>query len=476
MQILLGLDEADCRGWLTGLSAALTAAGHRPAFAVRPGPRAADAALDAAIALETRLYGAAAHGWSLLNPAVLPAPGADFDPALTLDLSGGTAGDLRLMLDGAPGIAAAARTLAAHHIPYVEFRRRDDTPAAAGLPAILSRDVLVRAMADFFARLSTIALMAIDGRERPQPRRDGPDPLIPAQNPLVSSLGALALKATRKAVPSLRKAEHWRVGIRPAQPMAIEGVQVLDGFTWLPDDGGRYYADPFLFEEGGRDYLFVEELPLATRHGILSFTELGADGQALYPPKPVIERPGHVSYPVIFREGGEIYLTMENAAEGRVPLYRARRFPDDWEEMPPLLAGEALHDATPFEHEGRWWLIANHALGGGTSWDCLVIHHGASRFGPFEPHALNPILVDARDTRPGGDIIRVGGRLIRPVQNCLIGYGKLLQFFEIEDLTPATFRQSRIGWMVPPDGSPIGGAHTYSRNARFEAIDALFPD
>lgn len=475
MRILLGLDEADCRSWLAGLSQALAGAGHEARFLVRRGAGLRDVSAGAAIALESRLFNADAHGWSALAPETLLPAEPGFAPERTLELSAaGADAELRLMLDGLPGIGAAARTLASHHIPYVEIVRRDGAIAAAGLPAILTREVLVRALDDFTQRLSTLILMAIDGGIRPTPRRDGPDPAVVALNPLAFSAGSIARKLARKVVPGLRKAEHWRVGVRPARPLAVDGEQVLGGYTWLPDDGQRYYADPFLFEEGGRDFLFVEEYPLATGRGIISVTELAPDGAALHPPRPIIERKGHVSYPILFREGGAIFMTLENAAEDRLPLYRARRFPDEWEEMAPLLTGTALHDATPFEHQGRWWLLANEQLGGGTSWDCLVIHHGPTRFGPFEPHALNPILVDARDTRPGGALLRIGDRLIRPVQNCLIGYGKLLQFFEIEELTPTSFRQRLVGRVLPPDGSGVEGAHTYSRNQRFEAIDGLF--
>jgi hypothetical protein len=475
MRILLRLDEADCRSWLAGLSQALAAAGHEARFLVRRGAGLRDVSAGAAIALESRLFGAHAHGWSPLAPEALPLADAGFEAERRLELSeSDTGAEFKLMLDGVPGIGAAARRLGSHHIPYVEIIGQDGTIAAAGLPAILTREVLVRALDDFTARLSTLILMAIDGKSRPAPRRDGPDPAVVALNPLAFSAGSIARKLARKVAPGLRKAEHWRVGVRAARPLAVEGELALDGYHWLPDDGGRYYADPFLFEEGGRDFLFVEEYPLATGRGIISVTELGPDGAALYPPRPIIEREGHVSYPILFREAGEIFMTLENAAEDQVPLYRARQFPDDWEEMKPLLAGAALHDATLFEHQGRWWLLANEQLGGGTSWDCLVIHHGPTRFGPFEAHPLNPILVDARDTRPGGAVLRVGERLIRPVQNCLIGYGKLLQFFEIEDLTPTSFRQRLVGRVLPPDGSGIEGAHTYSRNQRFEAIDGLF--
>ncbi len=139
-----------------------------------------------------------------------------------------------------------------------------------------------------------------------------------------------------------------------------------------------------------------------------------------------------------------------------------------------LIPGRALHDATLIEKDGRWWLLANEERGG-SSWDALVIFSGPSPFGPFEPHAVDPMLVDSRLARSAGPVIRDGERLIRPVQNCLGGYGRFLRFTEITQLDDHGFAQREIGRLLPQDGRDIGGLHTYARSQRFEAIDLLTP-
>jgi hypothetical protein len=268
--------------------------------------------------------------------------------------------------------------------------------------------------------------------------------------------------------------DHWRVGIRPAlEPFQWIGDQHLESFTWLPDDGERYYADPMLWHERGIDFLFVEEFPYATGRGIIAYTELDEQGRPRFTPRPVIERPTHLSYPFLFRHDGEIYMAPENTIENHLPLYRAVSFPDHWEECAPLVAGIGLHDATLLAHEGAWWLIANEAREGGSSWDCLCVYRSSSPLGPFEPHPANPLLVDARLARSAGPIIAMEGKLIRPVQNCLGGYGRFLRFSEIEMLSEHGFRQRETGRLLPRAGSRIAGVHSYGRNARFEVIDGL---
>ncbi len=500
MQITLHLDRSDCRHWLTGLKRALIAAGHRVAFEVRTGGRAADRAVELLTAFEARLYkgnsqslGAgkdlgADHAWALLDPAALGgAEGGAADVVIEFSGEGGAdlAADLTLALDGTPGIAPAARVLVGGYIPFVAFRRRDGSLAAEGLPAIEQPEILIRALDQFTARIATLIIMALDGQTRPMLDRSRIDTSRTAisrtdmplgGNPYLFGAKGLAAKLGKRLFPARLSAEHWRVGIRPVQgPLVVEGDTPIDGFIWLKDDGERYYADPVLWQEGGRDYLFVEEFPYASARGLIAYTELDATGTARFAPRPVLERASHLSYPFLFRHEGALYMMPENAAGGHVPLYRAKHFPDVWEEMPPLLPDIGLHDATLFAHQGAWWLMGNEAREGGSSWDCLMIFHGPSPLGPFTPHVANPVMVDARTTRPGGPVLEIGNRLVRPVQSCLGGYGRFTRFMAIEELTATSFRQRELGRMLAPLGGPIVGVHTYGRNARFEVVDALAP-
>jgi hypothetical protein len=475
LNIIVEIRESDCRHWLLTLERDLHDAGYSVAFDLRPGGKALARSNRLALAIEAGLSGIHEHPWTALAPERLPRPPVAAGESRRLSLSGESAdADLTLLLDGTPGIAALVDSLFSRRPPLVELRRRDGAIAASGVPAVEFQDVVVKGLEQVTRRLSTLVLMALDGRERPPPRT-----MAPRAGRFANALGfvanSLGTRLLRKIAPARFRADHWRVGIRAARPFSPEASQGIDGYHGLEDDGRRYYADPFLWTEDGRDYLFVEEYPLETRRGIIAYTELDAHGRPCFAPKPVIERATHLSYPFLFRHDGTLYMAPENATGGDLPLYRARRFPDLWEELPPLVPGQALHDATLFEHEGRWWILANHASHGRTNWDCLVIFHGASPLGPFEPHALNPVLVDARDTRSGGPVIPLDGKLYRPVQNCLEGYGKFIRFFEITALTPQTFEQRPAGEIAQSCHGAMSGVHTYGRSAKFEVIDALSP-
>lgn len=163
----------------------------------------------------------------------------------------------------------------------------------------------------------------------------------------------------------------------------------------------------------------------------------------------------------------------ENAAENHLPLYRATQFPYTWEYLGPLVGDRALHDATLVRVGDGWWLLANEARDGGSSWDCLSLYRAGNPFGPFEPHHANPVIVDARNSRSAGPVISFDGRLLRPVQSCLAGYGRFIRFMEITAISDDNFSQLESGRILAPMHGPVQGVHTYSTAGGLEAIDAL---
>lgn len=451
---LAGLDRL-------GIPARIEGHGHAPV----------DPEIERVLAFEQRLHRLADHPGARLALPLGPA-----GKGLVISLAGPSPdADLVLWLDGEAGMGQLERSLVNGHVPLVECRDAQGQVMAAGLPAIEQPDILGRALVAFYARLATILAMAIDGTARSRPDRQRMREAPTHTTPLEFFLQSTARKVANRIAPSRRRAEHWRIAIRPVTgPFNPEGDDVATGFTLLPDDGARYYADPVLWQDAERTYLFMEEFPYDTGMGCLAFTELGPEGRALFTPRRFLAGPTHLSYPFLFRHAGEVFLMPENAAAGRLTFYRARRFPDLWEEHSVPIPDRALHDATLIQKDGRWWLLANEERGG-SSWDTLVVFSAPDPLGPFEPHHAAPMLVDARLARSAGPVIRLGERLIRPVQNCLGGYGRFLRFTEVTELDDRGFEQREIGRLLPEDGLNIAGLHTYARSERFEAIDLLTP-
>ncbi|HAH11041.1 MAG TPA: hypothetical protein DCL48_13170, partial [Alphaproteobacteria bacterium] len=79
------------------------------------------------------------------------------------------------------------------------------------------------------------------------------------------TLTALQARATTAIGRIAVRAAHWHVGWRHAASDLIKDTLAMPKATWsrLPDDGQRYYADPFVMSQDGRTWVFLEEFPFA---------------------------------------------------------------------------------------------------------------------------------------------------------------------------------------------------------------------
>ena len=285
-----------------------------------------------------------------------------------------------------------------------------------------------------------------------------------------------ARKVTRAREKITRDAPKWHVAWRTIADGTVPepGVSNLAEFHILPDDGQRFFADPFVFLKNGERHIFVEELPEATGRGHISHFTISADGIASTP-RPVLEAPYHLSYPLVFEHGREIWMLPESSAAGGLDLYRAERFPDRWTKVARLIDGR-IHDATIFSHGGRLWIAAGNETLQSASWDGLSLYSADALLGPWEAHPDNPVLIDARAARPAGALWIADGALYRPAQDCSEAYGGGLKLRRVTELTRDHFREETVGSMsfVPKTHKPGGrilGPHTLSRAGSLEVVD-----
>ncbi len=163
-------------------------------------------------------------------------------------------------------------------------------------------------------------------------------------------------------------------------------------------------------------------------------------------------------------------MVPESSQAGRVELFRAARFPLEWESAGVLLDGVCAVDATLFEHGGRWWMMVQPARGGASSWTrCPFLRRLPAR--AVRPPPKNPGVSDVRRARPAGRIFSRNGRLYRPAQDCSGHYGRALVIHEILTLTPDDYREAVA---VRHDAAALGvgdSLHTYNAAPGLEVVD-----
>ncbi|MBV9828399.1 MAG: hypothetical protein JO001_22435 [Alphaproteobacteria bacterium] len=342
-------------------------------------------------------------------------------------------------------------------------------------PASVDREVLGKSMDGILSATARLLLSAVERGGAPHPSvkcvSQAVSPQLPTGGAVTASWSFAARsfihKVTRRLTDLALGDRKWMVAWRPGGCAQLLNRARL-GYSIVPDDRRRYFADPFPFSHNGREFIFVEEFPYATGRGCISVLEVKPGGQTTSL-GIVLEEPFHLSYPFVFELGGDIWMIPE-AGEGRgVYLYRATQFPFKWERSACLISGINAYDATLLRHDDRYWLFLCERAWHSSGWDMLSLYHARDLFGDWTRHICNPVIIDATLCRPGGAMFIYNGTLVRPAQNCSGLYGGSIELCRIDNLSEDTFSQTVVGHI----NAGAFGCHTYNASAGLEVIDVF---
>jgi hypothetical protein len=121
--------------------------------------------------------------------------------------------------------------------------------------------------------------------------------------------------------------------------------------------------------------------------------------------------------------------------------------------------------------DGRWWLFATRP--GRHSLTKLYLWWADDLTGPWTPHPLNPVKTDVRSARPAGTPFIHDGRLYRPAQDCVDGYGSAVALCEVTTLTPTAFEERVVNVVrADPSWARPFGLHTLAAARDRTLLDA----
>ena len=276
------------------------------------------------------------------------------------------------------------------------------------------------------------------------PAVSGPIYRTPGNLKMVRFLAQTAWSNLRTQFENRFLRHQWFVAFAP-RPGRLVGAAPRFAVIEPPPD--RFYADPFVAESGGRTYVLLEDYSFRTGKGVISCIEL-RDGTPL-PPRTVLERDYHLSYPALFPWQGQWFMTPETADNRTVELYRAVDFPWRWELDRVLLHDVNAADPTLFHHRERLWLFATVAPHGGSTHDELSLFSAETLDGPWLPHPRNPVVSDVQSARPAGSLFVEEGVIYRPGQNSARTYGHSISLNRVDTLTTTDYRETPIRRIEP---------------------------
>jgi len=132
----------------------------------------------------------------------------------------------------------------------------------------------------------------------------------------------------------------------------------------IPSPAYGYYANPFLWQHNGSNWLFVEEFQYARDKGRLVVMELTASLEPVSP-RPLASTlfygdfDCHASFPHLFEMNGTVYMIPETGERKSIDLYACEQWPDRWRLERRLLFGLDAVDTMTLRSNGIWWLFTS---------------------------------------------------------------------------------------------------------------------
>ncbi len=248
----------------------------------------------------------------------------------------------------------------------------------------------------------------------------------------------------------------WSIGIYTgSSPVALVPALGIKNPVLTRDDVtdvcALMVADPFMIRVASTWYMFFE-LYNRRSHGEIGCAT-SPDGFRWTYQRVVLAEPYHLSYPYVFEWQGEYYMVPESVRANEVRLYRARRFPDQWDYIGTVLKGHGYADCSFLRHDDRWWMWAESSQG---RCDTLRLFSATDLLGPWEEHPCSPLIEwNPHLARPAGRMVSVDGRLVRFAQNGFPDYGTEVRAVEITELSQATYAERPLGQdaILTPSGA-----------------------
>ena len=198
---------------------------------------------------------------------------------------------------------------------------------------------------------------------------------------------------------------------------ALDSLKKFDKYT-------SFMADPFFVKEKDTFYLFFEH-QTNYKHGAVIGVMTSIDGKKYHYEGTVLKQPFHLSYPQVFKYKQSFYMIPESKRANNVLLYKAKKFPFQWDVEDTLLANVKYKDPSIYLSDTLNIMVASD--------DKLNLHlyMADSLKGKWHKHPKDVVL-KGTEARAGGRFFVMDGRLYLPVQNCSKGYGSGISIYEFK--------------------------------------------
>jgi hypothetical protein len=281
---------------------------------------------------------------------------------------------------------------------------------------------------------------------------------------LLRQLAAIVRKTGTRYL--LKKRYRWGVSFAKSDWSTL--VPSQSSKVEVPPD--HFLADPFVAEESGRHFCFVEDYDYKIERACISAYALGeATAERL---GEAIVEPFHMSFPYLFRFSGKWYMCPETSANRDIRLYECTEFPLRWKLCKIVMTDVVAADTMIFERDGRWWLFTNIDPVNVDGCSELSIFYSESPLADeWKAHKKNPIMIDSTRARNAGLLFRNGSIFRVAQRQGFDQYGKSITINKIEVLNTDDYAETAIRAVVPNFLPKIRGIHHLHSNNSVSVFD-----
>ncbi len=290
---------------------------------------------------------------------------------------------------------------------------------------------------------------------------------IPPNSLMIKFISKILKNLIKTKISGSKFKNQWFLAYRKIQ----ENMDKLNYEIISPPED-KFFADPFIINENGKSYIFFEECCFSDPKGVISYFEINENGE-ISPPKTVLEKDHHLSYPFVFKYENKYYMIPETLANKTIELYEAIKFPEEWQLNKILFNNVHAVDTSLLFHNDKFWLFTNMSANGSSLSDELFLFYSDSLFGEWKSHPKNPIISNTKTARSAGKLFFYENKLIRPSQENSVRYGYALNFNSVDILNEDEYKETLIKNIPPHFIKDNLAVHTFNSDNTYNIIDGM---
>lgn len=262
--------------------------------------------------------------------------------------------------------------------------------------------------------------------------------------------------------------ERWNIGfINNSLESILRGDTI--SVKWLKHSyKDRWFADPFILSVTEDEIIvLVEEFYKPIQRGRLARLLIDRKTTTLMRLDVILELDTHLSFPIIERNGDEVYIYPENGESGNLTVYKYYDNQRKCEKV-RIISNEALADSVKLKYQGINYLFATPT--NNPNGNTLRVYSLNDQNGMYE--AFKEYSFKENTARMAGDFFMFKEKLYRPAQECNVQYGHAVVLQEVINMGGEwCFEEVRRLYSVHPNLNI--GMHTFNMYDGMIVTDAL---